>query len=157
MNETILTCCHSVSCPTLCNPTDCSTPGFRAHQQLSELAQSHVHRVSDAIQPSRLLLPPSPSASVFRVFSDELAVCIKGPQYLSFCFSLSPSNKYSGLISFRMDCLYLLAAQGTLGSLPQLFKNRVRSSYERSCHMGVKPSILVSSKCHMTCSPKILF
>ena len=157
--ETILICCCSVtqSCPTLCDPMDCSIPGFSVHHQLWELAQSHVHRVGDGIQPSRPLLPLLLLPSVFRVFSNELAIGIKGPQYWSFCFSLSPSNKYSGLISFRMDWLYLFAAQGTLRSLPQLFKNRIRSLCERSCHVGVRPSILVSSKCHMTCSAKILF
>ena len=50
------------SCPTLCDPVDCSTPGFPVYHQLPELAQTHVHRVSDAIQPSHPLLSPSPPA-----------------------------------------------------------------------------------------------
>ena len=120
--EIILICYCSVtqSCPTLCDPMDCSTPGFPVHRQLWELAQSHVHRVGDAIQPSRLLLPLLLLPSVFSVFSNELAIRIKGPQYWSFCFSLSPSNKYSGLISFRMDWLYLCCPKHSQESSPAL-------------------------------------
>ena len=108
------------SCPTLFNSTDCSTPGFPVHRQLLELAQSHVHRVSDVIQPAHplypLLLPPSIFPSI-RLFSNESALCIRWPKYWSFSFSISPSNEYSGLISLRMDWLDLLAVQGTLKSL----------------------------------------
>ena len=97
---------------------DCSTPGLPVHHQLPELTQTHVHRVSDAIQPSHLLsspfLPPSIFPSV-RVFSNESVLRIRWPKYWSF--SPSPSNEYSGLISFRMDWLDLPAAQGTLKSL----------------------------------------
>ena len=96
---------------------DCSTPGFPAHYQLPEFAQTHIHRVSDAIQHSHplLLLP-----SIFpqnRVFSNESLLCIRWPR--SFSFSISPSNEDSGLISFRMDWLDLLAVQGTLKRLHQ--------------------------------------
>ena len=94
------------SSPTVCNPTDCSTPGFTVHHQLLELAQTHVRRVGDAIQPSHplssLLLPPSIFPSI-RVFSSEPALGIRWPKYWSFSFSISPSSAYSGLISFRMD------------------------------------------------------
>ena len=106
--------------PTLCDPMDCSTPGFHVHQQLPELIQTHVHQVSDAIQPSHPLSPPSPPPSIFpiiRVFSNESALCIRWPKYWSFSFSLSPSNEYPGLISFRIDWLDLLAVLGTLKSL----------------------------------------
>ena len=112
----------SQSCLTLCNPVDCSTPGFPIHHQLLELTQTHVHQVSDAIQPSYPLLFPSLLPSVFpniRVFSKESALGIRWPKYWSFSFSISPSNEYSGLISFRMDWLDLLAVQGTLKSLLQ--------------------------------------
>ena len=101
---------------------DCSTMGLPAHQQLPRLAQTQVHQVSDAIQPSHplrpLLLPPSIFPSI-RVFSSESVLCIRWPQYWSFRFSISPSNEYSGLISFRMDWLDLLAIQWTLKSFLQ--------------------------------------
>ena len=111
------------SCLTLCDPMDCSMSGFSVHHQLLELAQSHVHRVSDAIQPSHpllcpLLLLPSIFPSI-RVFSNESVLCIRWPKYWNFSFSISPSKDYSGLISFRMDWLDLLVVQGTLKSLLQ--------------------------------------
>ena len=189
-------------CPTLCDPMNCSTPGFPVHHQLLELTQTHVHSVSDAIQQSHPLLPPlcpqvcsqqlclySCSAKRFistifvdsissvqslshvrlcnsmhcstqaslsitdswsllklmsiesvmpynhlvlchplpllpsifpsiRVVSNE-SVRIRWAKYWSFSFNISPSNEYSGLISFRMDWLDLLAFQGTLKSLLQ--------------------------------------
>ena len=85
-----------------------------------ELAQIHVHWVSDAIQPSHPLSPLFLLPSIFpniRVFSNESALRIRWLKYWSFSFSISPSNEYSGLISFRMDWLDLLAVQGTLKSL----------------------------------------
>ena len=108
------------SSPTLCIPMDCSTPGLPVHHQLPEFTQTHVHWVGDAIQPSHplssLLLPPSIFPSI-RVFSNESVLHIRWPKYWSFSIRLS--NEYSGLISFRMDCLDLLAVQGTLKSLLQ--------------------------------------
>ena len=108
-------------CLTLCDPMDCSMPGLPVHHQLPELAQTHVW-VSDAIQPSHplssLLLPPSIFPSI-RVFSNELVLCIRWPKDWSFSFTISLSNEYLGLISFRMDWLDLLAVQGTLKSLLQ--------------------------------------
>ena len=83
---------------------DCSTPGFPVYHQLPELAQTHVHRVSDAIH---------------HLFSNELALCTGWTSYWSFSFSIRHSNRYSGLISFKMDWLDLCAAQGTLKSLLQ--------------------------------------
>ena len=109
-------------CPTLCDPVNCSMPGLPVHHQLPEFTQTHVHRVSDAIQPSHplsspLLLPPIPAS--IRVFSNESTLHIRWPKYWSFSFSISPSNEHPGLISFRMDWLDLLAVQGTLKSLLQ--------------------------------------
>ena len=102
-------------CLTLGNPRDCSTPGFPVHHQLPEPAQTHVHGISDAIQPSHPLPSVLPS---IRVFSSESALCIRWPKYWSFSFSIRPSNKYSGLISFRMNW-FDLAVQGILKSLLQ--------------------------------------
>ena len=98
--------------------------GFPVYHQLLELAQTHVHRVSDAIQPSHPLLFPSPPAlsSIFpsiRVFSNQSVLRIRQPKYWSFSFSIRPSNEYSGLISFRIDWFDLLAVQGTFKSLLQ--------------------------------------
>ena len=120
------------SCPTLCDPMDCSTPGFPVHHQLPELTQTHVHWVCDAVQPSYplssfLLLPPIPPS--IRVFSNESALRIRWPKYWSFSFSISPSNEHSGLISFRMDWLDLLAVQGTLRSLLQHHSSKVSILY----------------------------
>ena len=85
---------------------DCSTPGFPVHHQLLELAQTPIHRVSDVIQPSHPLSNPSPPAfnlSQHQVFSNELVLHIRWPEYWSLSFNISPSNEYSGLISFRID------------------------------------------------------
>ena len=105
-------------CSTLCDPMDCSTPSFSVYHQLPELAQTQVHQVNDAIQPSHPLSSLSPPASIFpsiRVFSKKSVLRIRWPKYCSF--SVSPSNEYSGLISFRTDWFDLLAVQGTLESL----------------------------------------
>ena len=105
------------SCPPLCDPMDCSLPGFPVHHQLPGRVQTHVHQVGDAIQPSNpLLLLPSIFPSI-RAVSNELVLHIKCPKYWSF--SMSPFNEYSGLISFRIDWLDLPAVQGTLNSLLQ--------------------------------------
>ena len=109
-------------CLTLCDPMDWSTPGLPVHHQFPELAQTHVHWVGDAIQPSHPFLSPSALPSVFpsiRVFSNLSVLRIRWPKYWSFSFSVSPSNEYSGLISFRIDWFDLLAVQGTLKSLLQ--------------------------------------
>ena len=98
-----------------------SMPGLPVHYQLPEFTQTHVPRVSDAIQPSHPLLSlllPSIFPSI-RVFSNESALRIRRPKYWSFSFNISPSNEHPGLISFRMDWLDLLAVQGTLKSLLQ--------------------------------------
>ena len=106
--------------PTLCDPMDCSMPGFPVHHQLPEIALIHVHWVGNDIQPSHLLLLPSPPVfSFIKVFSNESILPIRWPKYWSFSFSISPPNEYSGLISFRMDWFDLLAVQGTFKSLLQ--------------------------------------
>ena len=100
---------------------DCSTPGFPVLHHLLELAQTHVH-VSDAFQPSHPLSSPSSSAfnlSQHQGLFKESALCISWPNYWSFSFSISPSNEYPRLISFRIDWLDILAVQGTLKSLLQ--------------------------------------
>ena len=107
--------------PTLCDPMDCSTPGFPVHYQLPELAQTQVHWAGDAIQPSHPLSSPSPPT--FNLSQHQVlfqwVLYIRWPNHWSFSFSISPSNEYSGLVSFRMDWLDLLAVQGILNSLLQ--------------------------------------
>ena len=103
---------------------DCSMPGLPVHHQLPELAQTHVHRVGDAIQWSHLCHPLLLLPSIFpniRIFSNESVLCIRRPKYWSFSFSIIPSNDYSGLISFMTDWFDLLAVQvqRTLKSLLQ--------------------------------------
>ena len=94
------------SCPTLCDPMDCRAPGFPVHPQLLELAPTHVHQVGDAIQPSHLLWFPSPPAfslSQHQGLLQRVTFSHQVAKYWSFSFTSSPSNEYSGLISFRMD------------------------------------------------------
>ena len=101
---------------------DCSTPGLPVHRQLPELTQTHVHWVGDAIQPSHPLLSPILLPSIFpsiRDFSNKSVSCNRWQKYWIFSFKISPSNEYSGWISFRMDWLDLPAVQGTLKSLLQ--------------------------------------
>ena len=113
-------CCSvAQSCPTLCDPMDCGTWGFPVLHHLPEFAQTHVHWVGNAILPSHLLLSPSPPAfslSQHRGLFQWVGSSIRWPKYWSFSFSISLSNQYSGLISFRIDW-FDLAVQGTLKSL----------------------------------------
>ena len=112
-------------CPTLCDPMNRSTPGLPVHHQLPEFTQTHVHQVSDAIQPSHRLSSPSPIEElpsippIIRAFSSESTLHMRWPKYWSFSFSIIPSKEHPGLISFRMDWLDLLAVQGNLKSLLQ--------------------------------------
>ena len=132
------------SCLTLCDPMDCSTPGFPVYHQLPELAQTHIHQVKGAIQPSHPLSSPSPLAFTLpsiRVFSNESVLHIRWPKYCSFSFSISPSNEYSGLISFRMDWLDLLTVQG----LSRVFSNITVQKHQ---FFGVKPSLWSNSHMH---------
>ena len=117
----VLSVQFSQSCPTLCNPMDCSTPGLPVYHQLLELTQTHVHWVRDAIRLLHPLLSPSPAfnLSQHQGLYKESVLRIRWPKYWSFSFSISPSNEYSGLIYFRMDWLDLLAIKGTLKSLLQ--------------------------------------
>ena len=110
----------------LCDPMDCSMLDLPVHQHLPELAQTHVSRVSDAIQPFHPLLSPSPPTFNLseHLFFPSISFPVSqffasGGQSWNFSFSINPSNEYSGLISFRMDWLDLLALQGTLKSLLQ--------------------------------------
>ena len=106
----------------LCDPIKCSTPGLPVHHQLPEFTQTHVYRVSDAIQPSHPLSSPSVPAhnpSQHQGLFQWVSYLHQVAKYWSFNFSINPSNEYSGLISFRMDWLDLLAVQGTLKSLLQ--------------------------------------
>ena len=94
---------------------DCSTPGLPVHLHLLEFAQTHVHQVGDAIQPSHLCCPLLLLSSVFpsiSVCSNESVLPIRWPKYRSFSFSISPSNEYSVLISFRTDWFDLFAVPG---------------------------------------------
>ena len=120
-----LNCCSiTQSYPTLCDPMDCSTPGFPGLHYCPEFAQTHVHWFSDTFQLSHSLSlssPPTLSLAQHRLFTSESALCVRWPKDWSFSFSfcISPSNEYSGLISFRVDWFDILAVQGTLKSLPQ--------------------------------------
>ena len=135
-----LDCCCSVakSRPTLCNPMDCNSPGFSVLHYLPELAQTHVHWVGDAIY-HLILWYPLLLLSIFpsiTVFSSESTLPIRWPKYWSFNFSISPSNEYSGWISFRIDWFDLLVVSRifqqalsftscvTLGELPYLSRTQ---------------------------------
>ena len=114
-------CCSvTQSCPTLCDPRDCSMPGFPVLYRLLEFAQTmsiaSVTPSNHLILCRPLLLLPSIFPSI-RVFSKESALCIRWPKCWNF--SISPSNEYSGLIFFRIEWFDLLAVQGTLESLLQ--------------------------------------
>ena len=111
------------SCPTLCDPMNCTMPGLPVHHQFPEFTQTHIHLILCC---PLLLLPPIPPS--IRVFSNESALRLRWPKYWSFSFSIIPSNEHPGLISFRMDWLDLLTVQGTLKNLLQ--------------HHGSKASIL---------------
>ena len=139
------------SCPTLCNPMDCSTPGLPIYHQLPEFIQTHVHWVSDAVQPSHPLSspsPPAPNPSSIRVFSNESTLRMRWPKYWSFSFSISPSSEHPGLISFRMDWLNLLAVQGTLKSLPTPQLKSINSSVLSFLHSPTLTSIHDHRKNH---------
>ena len=110
------------SCLTLCDPVDFSTPGLPVHHQLPELTQIHVYWVGDAIQPSHPLSSPFPPAfnlSKHQGLFQWVSSLHQVARVLGFSFSINPSNENSGLISFRIDWLDLLAVQGTLKSFLQ--------------------------------------
>ena len=141
-------CCCSVTqwCLTLCDPMDCSSPGFPdVLHHLPELAQTHVYWVGDAIQPSCPLLSPSPPAfnlAQHQGLSNESVLRIGWPKYCNFSFSISPSNEYSGLISLGFTGLIYLQSEG----LSRVFSN---TTVQKCQFFGVQPS-LWSKSCIQT-------
>ena len=133
------------SCLTVHNLMDCSTPGFPVPYYLPEFAQTHVHWV---IMPSNhlnlchpLLFLPSVFPSI-RVFSNELALCIRFPKYWSFSFSISPPNKYSELISLRIDWFDIsLQSKG----LSSVFSN---TTIQKHQSFSTQPSLWSNSHIH---------
>ena len=130
------------SCPTLCDPMNCSTPGLPVHHHLPEFTQTHVH---ESVMPSNhfilcrpLLLPPSIFPSI-RVFSRDSVLHIRWPKYWSFILNISPSIEHPVLISFSMDWLDLLTVQGTLKSLHQHHSSKA-SILRRSAFFTVQLS-----------------
>ena len=129
------------SCPTLCDPMNCSTPGLPVQHQLPEFTPTHVHWVSDAIQSSHPLSscsPPAPNPSKHQSLFQWVNSSHEVAKYWSFSFSITPSNEHSWLISFRIDCLHLLAVQGTLKSLLQ---NPVQKHQFFGAHFLYTPTV----------------
>ena len=134
-------------CPTLCNPMNRSTPGLPVHHHLPEFTQTHIHRVSDAIQPSHPRSSPSvpaPNPSQHQNLFKEPTLHMRWPKYWSFSFSISPSKELPGLISFWMDWLELLVVQGTLKSLLQHHSSKVsilhaQPSSESNSYINIWP------------------
>ena len=116
---------QSLSHVWLCNPIDCSMPGFPVLHHLVELAQTHVHQVDDAIQPSHILccplLLPSAIFPSIRVFSNESVLSIRCPKYWSFNFNISPSNEYFN----EYSSVYYIYMSNTL--LTRVYKNTILS------------------------------
>ena len=107
-------------CPTLCDPVDHNAPGLPVHHKLLELTHlmsTELVMLSNHLILCHPLLLPPPIFPSIRVFSNKSALRIRWPKYWSFSFKISPSDEYSGLISFRVNWLDLLAVQGTLKSL----------------------------------------
>ena len=131
------------SCLTLCNPMNCSMPGL---QSITSSRSSLKLMSIESVMPSShlilchslLLLPPIPPS--IRAFSNESTLHMRWPKYWSFSFSISPSNKYSGLFSFRIDWLDLLEVQGTLKSLLQHHSSKA-SILQRSAFFTVHSHI----------------
>ena len=132
------------SCPTLCDPIDCSMPGFPVYHQLRELAQTHVHRVSDPsnhlilCHPLLLLPPIFPN---IRVFSSESVLRIRWPKYWRFSFNISPSNEHSGLISLGWTGWISLQSKG----LSRVFSN---TTVQKHQFFGAQPSLWSNSHIH---------
>ena len=132
-------------CPTLCDPMNHSMPGLPVHHQLSEFTQTHIHWVSNTIQPSNPLLSLSPPTfnliqllGLFQWVSSPHQVA----KVLEFQLqNIRPSNEYSGLISFRMDWLDLLAVQGTQKSSPTPKFKSINSSALSFLHSPTLTSI----------------
>ena len=131
------------SCPTLCDPMNRSMPGLAVHHQLPEFTETHVHRVSNAIQPSHPLSSPSPPAlnlSQHQSLFNESTLCMRWPKYWSFSFSIIPSKEISGLISFRKDWLDLLGRDSQESSPTPQFKS-INSSALSLLHSPTLTSI----------------
>ena len=131
------------TCIRLCDPMDCSTPGFPVHHQLQSLLKlmsiESVMPSNNLIFCHSLLLLPSIFPSI-RVFSNESVLHIRWPKYWSFSFSISPSNEYSRLISFRIDC-FDLAVQGTL-------KSFLQHQSSKASFIGAQLSLWSNSRFH---------
>ena len=133
------------SCPTLCDPMNCSTSGLPVHHKLPEVTQTHVHQ---SVMPSShlilcrplLLLPPILSS--IRVFPNESTLRMRWPKYWSFSFSISPSNEHPGLISFRMDWVDLLAVSK---GLSRVFSN---TTVQKHQFFGAQLSLESNSHSH---------
>ena len=137
-------CCSvAQSCLTLCDPMDCSSPGFPVHQQLllKLMSIESVMPPNHLILCHHLLLLPSIFPSI-RVFSNKSVLYIRWPKYWSFSFSISPSNEYSGLIYFRIDWFDLLAVQGTL---KRVFSN---NTVQKHRFFSAQPSLWSNSHIH---------
>ena len=138
---------------------DCSMPRFPVLHYLLEFAQTHVCWVGDAIQPSHPLCPLLLLPSVFpsiRVFSNYLAFSIRWPKYWSFSYSISLSNEYPRLISFRIDWFDLFAVQGTLKSLLQQHNSKasvLRCSAFFLVQLSLLVLVLVAQSCLTLCDP----
>ena len=136
---------------TLCDPMDCSTPGLPVHHQLQEffrlLCIESVMPSNHLILCQPLPLPPSIFSNI-RVFSNESVLRIRWPKYWSFSLSISPSNEYSGLISFRIYWLGLLAVQGTLKSSPTSQFKSINSSVLSLLHSPTLTSMHDHRKNH---------
>ena len=132
------------SCLILCNTTDRSMPCFLVLHHLPEFAQTHVHWVIDAIQPSHPLLSPSPPAlnlSYHQGLFQWVGSLHQGAKYWSFSFSIRPSNEYAGLISFRVDWFDLLQSK----RLSRVFSN---TTVQKHWFFGTQPSLLFNSHNH---------
>ena len=131
----------SQSCPTLCNPMDCSMPGLSIPHYLSNLPKFMF--IAAVMPSSHLILWCSLLSSIIlsiREFSNELAVHIWWPEYWNFSFSISPSNRYSGLISLKNDWFDLLAFQG-------IHRSNLQHHIVRRCQFfGTPPSLRSSSQ-----------
>ena len=132
--QVICFCSVTTLCPTLFDPIDCSIPGFPVLHYLLEFAQTHVHGVGDASQPSHPLSLSSPAFSFPPyqvVVFNESALCMMyctmyWPKYWSFSFSISASCEYSELISFRIYCLISLLSKG----LSRVFSNTTAQKHQ---------------------------
>ena len=130
------------------------TPGLPVHHQPLELAQTHIHRVGDAIQPSHPLSSPLLLPSIFpsiKVFSNESVLHVMWPKYWNVSFSINPSNGYSGRISFRIDWFDLLAVQGTLVSNKREVSVSLESALSKYTHNEVFNSACVHAKSLQSC------